>query len=308
VSPAAGTGSALLSIAVDANVLPTPRTAALTIAGKRVTVTQAGGVSQPPFGLFESPTDGAFGISGSLAVTGWALDDVGVSRVRIFRDPVAGEPAALIFVADADLVEGSRPDVQAAFPGAPFNSRAGWGYLLLSNVLPNGGNGTFRLYALAEDVEGHSTLLGSKTITVNNASATPPFGTIDTPGQGEVVSGTIVNFGWVLTPLPANIPTDGSTIDVLIDGIVVGHPTYNQPRSDIASLFPGYANTGGPVGFFVIDTRTLADGPHTIAWVVRDSLGRGAGIGSRFFDVFNAASAEASGTAMSMRTIAPVAR
>ncbi len=74
----------------------------------------------------------------------------------------------------------------------------------------------------------------------------------------------------------------------MIDGVVVGRPTYNQPRSDIAALFPGYATTSGPVGFFMIDTRTLSNGLHTIAWVVRDSSGRADGIGSRFFTVFNA--------------------
>ncbi len=42
------------------------------------------------------------------------------------------------------------------------------------------------------------------------------------------------------------------------------------------------------LGFFIIDTRALANGLHTIAWVVRDSAGRGAGVGSRFFSVFNA--------------------
>jgi hypothetical protein len=41
---------------------------------------------------------------------------------------------------------GARPDVQAAYPGVPANDRAGWGYLLLTNQLPNGGNGTYRFH------------------------------------------------------------------------------------------------------------------------------------------------------------------
>ena len=43
-------------------------------------------------------------------------------------------------------------------------------------------------------------------------------GALDTPGSGDTVGGTIVNFGWVLTPPPGAIAIDGSTIDVLIDG------------------------------------------------------------------------------------------
>src|SRR3990170_8637122 len=47
----------------------------------------------PPFGSFDTPTQNATGLTGSVAVTGWALDDNGVTRVRILRAPVAGEPA-----------------------------------------------------------------------------------------------------------------------------------------------------------------------------------------------------------------------
>ncbi len=154
-------------------------------------------------------------------------------------------------------------------------------------MLPGQGTGTYRLLAFADDVEGHTTLLGTRTFTAANASADLPFGTIDTPGQGETVSGTIVNFGWALTPQPKVIPMDGSTIDVLIDGVVVGHPTYGFARSDIQALFPGYANTDGAVGYFILDTTTLTDGLHSIAWVVRDNMGATQGIGSRFFTVAN---------------------
>ena len=55
----------------------------------------------------------------------------------------------------------------------------------------------------------------------------------------------------------------------------------------IAALFPGYANTNGAVGYFVLDTTTLTNGVHTIAWVVRDSAGNASGIGSRYFTVVN---------------------
>jgi len=54
---------------------------------------------------------------------------------------------------------------------------------------------------------------------------------LDTPGHGAVISGTqYFNQGWVLTPQPNHIPTDGSTINVYIDGVYVGHPTYNKRK------------------------------------------------------------------------------
>src|SRR5260370_3562901 len=139
--------------------------------------------------------------------------------------------------------------------------------MVLTNMLPNGGTGPYTIYAYATDYGGLSTLIGTRQVTGANASSALPFGTIDTPGQGQTVSGTVVNFGWALTPQPKVIPFDGSTIDVLIDNVVVGHPADGSARSDVDSLFPGYQNTGHAVGHFVIDTTPLADGLHTIASV-----------------------------------------
>ena len=69
--------------------------------------------------------------------------------------------------------------------------------------------------------------------------------------------------GWALTQNPYFIPMDASTITVFVDSLPAGHPTYNQYRSDIPSLFPGLANSNGAVGFFYLDTTMLADGLHT---------------------------------------------
>ena len=290
--PASGQGNATFGITVDEYVPPPfgqdgPRTATISIGGQVLTITQAGVNTQPPFGFFDTPADFQTGITGSLPVTGWALDDVGVARVRLFRDAVAGEPSGQIYLGEATFVESARPDVQAIFSGHPFASRAGWGYLLLTNMLPGGGTGTYRLHAYAEDIDGHTTSLGSRTITCANNTATLPFGAIDTPGQGEIVSGTITNWGWALTPQPSSIPADGSTIEVVIDGAFAGRPIYNVNRPDVAALFPGYANTTGAAGYFTFDTTTLANGVHTIAWLVRDSAGNLTAIGSRYFTVAN---------------------
>ena len=239
-----------------------------------------------PFGAVDTPADGVT-VTGEMAMTGWALDDVGVSRVDIFRSSVAGEPAGLLFVGRAVFIRGARPDVQSLFPNAADNDNGGWGFMVLTNFLPNQGNGTFTLHAYAYDGAGLQTLLGSRRIVAANATSVKPFGTIDTPGQGETVSGSIVNFGWALTPAGKTIPTNGSTIDVYVDGVYRGHPVYNNYRADIAGLFPGLSNTNGAVGYFMLDTTTLTNGLHTIQWVVTDSAGQTSGIGSRFFRVQN---------------------
>ena len=119
-----------------------------------LTVT-AGGATAAPFGSFDTPINGTQNITGAIPVTGWALDDIGVQSVRIWRDAVSGEAPGLWFIGDAVFVEGARPDIETDYPGYPANSTAGWGYMLLTNMLPNHGNGAYTLYAYATDKEGN---------------------------------------------------------------------------------------------------------------------------------------------------------
>ncbi len=321
VSPSSGTGPAVLSIRVlsgPAVMLPEnyigwiqlslngPGHAFSSIA-VHLTVKQAG-TSSNPFGIVDTPLDNTTGVTGALPITGWALDDVEVSDVFVCRTAVPGENApidghcggaAQILVGSALFIEGARQDVQAAFPTYPLSSRGGWGLMVLTNMLPDvpqrkaaGGNGTFVFHAYARDREGRVTRIGTKTVTCDNARATQPFGAIDTPGPGETVSGTAyVSFAWALTQAGKMIPFDGSTMTVYVDGVEMGSPSYNHRRVDVAALFPGLANSEGAIGFKVIDTTTLADGLHTIVWVVSDSEGESDGIGSRYFLVSNRATA-----------------
>jgi len=252
----------------------------------------APGTTRPPFGYMDTPLDGLAGIEGSIPVTGWALDDVGVAAVKIYRDRAASDPDGspeMIYLGDAVFVEGARPDVELAYPNFPMKTRAGYGYMMLTNFLPNQGNGTFRIHAVAVDQEGQSTFLGTKTIACDNASAVLPFGAIDIPAQGGTASGSsFLNFAWVLTPMPKMIPPDGSTITAWVDGLPVGQPSYGYYRVDIATLFPGYANANGAIGFIPLDTTKYPNGVHAIVWSATDSAGVNNGFGSRFFTILNA--------------------
>src|SRR5262249_52145762 len=111
VAPASGTGTAALTIGIEPAHVPGGTgtfTASVTIHGPHG-IGVAAPVTGPlrsisatavaaPTGSFDTPFDGTGGLNGSIAVTGWALDDIEVMRVRILRDPVAGEaPGALVF-------------------------------------------------------------------------------------------------------------------------------------------------------------------------------------------------------------------
>jgi hypothetical protein len=325
--------------------------------------------SLAPFGQVDTPSQDAQGVVGAIGVTGWALDDVGVTSVRVYRtclafeDVLGGdcqtiltgtpEAARVVYVGDAAFLAGARPDVEGAFSSFPQAHRAGWGMLLLTPMLPHvpsgvsyGGQGALTVYVVATDVEGQSVLLGRSSdpaspsvrtptaITMANDTIAKPFGSIDTPALGQTISGVVANFGWSLTPDSNTtggeggdvvIPVNGSTMTVFVDAFPVAQVAYNQCRGTVGSPVAGgvYCNDDvsnifgngtpqpalqlrtnnptrfrnldagrSPIGAFVLDTTTLSNGLHTIAWSVTDSLGRTEGIGSRFFSVLNAGADE----------------
>src|SRR5262249_14269857 len=87
---------------------------------------------------------------------------------------------------------------------------------------------------------------------------------------------------------------------------------FNFFRPDVSNLFTGLKNSGGPVGYKIIDTTALSEGLHTIAWSVTDDGGITTGIGRRLFTVMHAewapsrrASLAAVSPAFSARDVGP---
>ncbi|MCP5053706.1 MAG: hypothetical protein GY940_41455 [bacterium] len=293
-SPVSGSKNGEITISVKTDGLPEGLNTGTVIISdpnnpgnsQEVNINLTIATSPLPFGSFDSPLHGTTGVSGSIPVTGWALDETKLAGVQIFNEPMAGQP--MHYIGDAIFVEGARVDVEQLYPDYPDYTRAGWGYMLLTNMLPGGGNGIYNLYAQITDTHGNTTMYGPRTITVDNLNAVKPFGAIDTPTQGGTASGAqFINFGWALTPQPNIINTDGSTIHVWVNGVKLGNPAYNKFRQDIASFFPGYRNSDGAIGVFYLDTTAYENDVHTIQWTVTDDVGNTDGIGSRYFRVQN---------------------
>jgi Putative Ig domain/Viral BACON domain len=321
VSPASGSGSADVSISVIAVPgLPvgSPVAGAITLTVMGASNTPGpitvvldlllNELSVPPFGVVDTPVDHSTGVTGAVPFTGWALDDVDVTRVMVCRAAVGPEVApvdpncagaAQIFVGFGVFIDGARPDVAAAYPTYPRHTRGGWGFMVLTNMLPDipmalpaGGNGTFQFFMYAEDRDGHTTLLGTRTLTCANATATKPFGAIDTPTQGGVASGSgYAVYGWVLSRTARADPPGGGTVTVQVNGVTVGSPGGWAARPDLSAAFPGYPGIDTALGVYGLNTLAYANGVHTIQWTVTDSLGVTEGIGSRFFTVSNGAGA-----------------
>ncbi|UCH96875.1 MAG: hypothetical protein JSV88_08495 [Candidatus Aminicenantes bacterium] len=248
---------------------------------------------QKPFGNFELPANGAV-VSGSIPISGWALDDTMITSIKIYYSSVSGSAAAdsnnwYLIEDEVTCLWGARPDVAYSYWDNYYCEYAGWGYMCLTYFLPNGGYGPYMLHVVATDIAGNSTTW-SVTVYGDNANRVKPFGAIDTPeqcGWADVYASEgymFRNWGWALTPWPNFIPANG--IGVYVDGVKLGNVTYDLYRSDIANFFPGYANTYGAGGYFDIDLSNYEDfSQHTLSWFAADSAGNKDGIGSRYFYV-----------------------
>lgn len=296
-----GQTSGQLTITVDPND-SIARTASLSINGTGISISQAGSVPPPAslslIGSWDTPLTST-NASGVVAISGWALSRNPISA-QIYRNAVPGEQSSngLVFIGNGTFVAGSRPDVAVQHPEYSSNNNAGWSYTLLTNTLPNAdgsagkGNGTYQITVILQDSANRVTF-PARSIIVSNKNVPKPFGTIDTPAPGAVVSGnSYINFGWALTPEPFLIPLNGSTINLFLDGKPSGAlASYDNFRPDVAAVLPGYQNSNGAVGYTTIDTTALKTGQHTISWGITDNNNQTAPAGNRTFTVLDGTAA-----------------
>jgi hypothetical protein len=259
-----------------------------------------------PFGNLDTPASGTTGLAGAVAVTGWALDDIGVTRVEIWRDCIENidrsrgacratpnHDVEAVYVGDALFVSGARPDVASQFSSFPQATRAGWGLMVLTNMLPHiptgaavGGQGTFQLSAYAIDTAGAGALLGRSLVTIDNDNSQLPFGAIDTPASGGVHVADQTFIGWGLGAGDRCL----ASYRVYVDGVEITtsnglSSALRAPRSDVDSLFPANCSTQQKGINFYLSGLTIPNGRHTVSFEATDTLGNTGQFGSRFFDV-----------------------
>ncbi len=195
----------------------------------------------PAIGCIDTPKNGSV-IKGNTTLSGWFLDQKGVSRVEILVDGQTAGTAAY---------GSSRLDVQKVYPQYQ-NANSGYQYLLDTTKMTDGQH-TLTVREIGMD--GTITILPDVKVTVQNY---PPIGYTDTPAFGSTLTGDAKVSGWFL---------DGSgvsKIEVLVDGTSVGIAQYGSARSDVEKAFPGYQNANS--GFqFTLNTKNLSNGPHVLS-------------------------------------------
>ena len=97
VSPASGTGDGTFQVSATAGpsgVIAVQRAPGAVNSPQLIPVNVTSVAPGVPFGYFDSPINNTTGVAGAIPVTGWALDNIEVASVGIWREPVVGEAAS----------------------------------------------------------------------------------------------------------------------------------------------------------------------------------------------------------------------
>jgi hypothetical protein len=211
----------------------------------------------------ESPLSNST-VSGVMAVSGWVVD--GLTSYPEVDLNVDGIPIAIA------SPEFARFDVCNAFPWAQGCSSGSVGWLshIDTTLLADG---THTLNATSTSSAGKRTTT-SVQFAAGNSSGRQTNGqwmNIESPAAGATSSGALSISGWAVSqtsPL--------TEVDILMDGVPMGAAQYGLARQDVCIAYPNSAGCPNVGWYYVLDTRTLADGPHTIEAIEETASGSAA--------------------------------
>ena len=241
-------------------------------AGDTALSAQSGG--SRPVGYFDRAVGNATQTStvyqsDALIASGWAADynDNGPAKsVQVLIDGAVAGNATL---------GGSRPDVASAYDN-PAWKMSGWSYSMSASSLAVGSH---TVTAVATDSLGLTRTLGPTSVSVLSAT---PVGHVDYGFGSATQTSTVYQSdalaigGWA-----ADYNDNGraKSVQVLVDGSVVGNATLGISRPDVASVYNNSA--WQPSGWgFTISAASLTVGSHTVSAVAMDSIGLTSNVGS----------------------------
>ena len=211
----------------------------------------------PPSVAIDAPAPNA-AVSGAILVGGWAIDNTSAIGTAVNPNSVQVKVDGYIF--GTATYGGHRPDVCNAYPGRAGCPNVGFNFELNTAALSPGAH---TITVSATDSDNPTPDTGSASVGVTVGGAVRPSVAIDSPAPNAVISGTVLGGGWAIDNTSA-VGTAISSVQVFVDGVLVGTALYGGARPDVCNAYPG--RPGCPnVGFnFGLNTLTLSNGPHTI--------------------------------------------
>ncbi len=239
----------------------------------------------------------------STPVRGWALDlgtreDTGrvayvellIDGARVLSsDDCAFNPA---FGTEVNCYGIPRFDVQRYYPTYPDSPRAGFVFSLDVGDLVNNrgfrvGNHTMKV-RVGDLEQTFADIPSTSGIPVffrcaTGSSDLPAFGYIDFPTASDFVRGNVTFFGWALDQNAGGV----QTVEIYVDGNLMGIAQYGLPRTDVQRAYPTIANSINSGWRFTLDTTQFSDAKHRLTVRTIDGQGNTAEIGSVDFYVDN---------------------
>ena len=127
--------------------------------------------------------------------------------------------------------------------------------MVLTNMLPNQGNGAFVFHMWAKDREGNSVLSGNADDDVRERERDETvWGDRYADARGGGVGRHYAVFGWVLSRQARADPPVGGTVTVQVDGVTVGSPGGWAARPDLTRALPVYPGINGASGVYGLNT------------------------------------------------------
>ncbi|HSO76698.1 MAG TPA: putative Ig domain-containing protein, partial [Blastocatellia bacterium] len=222
---ASGSLASGLNIFTDGTISGTPASPGTSVFVVRVTDSAQQSVSRTlaitvkpadklaPFGNIETP-DARATLNTTATGSGWALDNVGVTKVEVLIDNQAVSEA---------IYRLSRPDIGAIWGGLPNAANAGFSFSLDTTRFTNGEHTlAVRLF----DAAGNATLIGSRTVFFQNQVLTVQSLNLVRGKKGEPYSMQLlaVNgrppYSWTISAgsLPSGVSLNAA-------GLISGTPT-----------------------------------------------------------------------------------
>jgi uncharacterized protein (TIGR03437 family) len=215
----------------------------------------------------------------TITISGAGLGTVTNLTGDTFGDIPVGQPYTLAPINSATASVSATlgtATAQVVSAGLPLGS---YGVYQIQLIVPQGQatNTATPLYIAQNAFIGNTV-----TIPVGPANpnpSVPPTGSsvitidIDSPNNGSpALSGSTPVQGWAVDNV-----TPITSVNVSVDGVMIGAANYNVSRPDVCAAHPtsaSCANGNTIVGYgFVLDTTQFADGGHTLQITASDSNG-----------------------------------
>ena len=113
-------------------------------------------------------------------------------------------------------------------------------------------------------------------------AAAAPFGSFDGIARGGNAGNGVVGIsGWALAA------TGVFSVDIVVDGVIVGRATYGRSRPGVTKLYPGLPDSAAPGFAYSLDTTHFLNGLHSVTARVESRTGQVVYLNSRRIQIAN---------------------